>query len=372
MKIALVQDWLTEVGGAEKVFECFLELYPDADIYTITSHQRVLTKLNIKNERVTDSFIARLPFGRTKYRSYLPLFPKAIESFDFSEYDLVISSSSSVAKGVLTNSKQLHICYCHSPVRYAWDLYHQYLKEEGLKGFGCKKWFVRHTLHRLRIWDIISTNRVDHFIANSNYIKSRINKVYRRDSDVIYPPVDTTKFELCVEKEEYFFTASRLVSYKRIDLIVEAFNEMRDKKLIVAGTGPDFHKIKAIAGDNIILKGFVSDQEMKSYMQKAKAFVFAADEDFGIIPVEAQACGTPVIALKRGGTEETVIDGLTGIHFKDQTIKSITEAVRKFETRGDLNPLAIRQNAERFSKERFLVELKEFISQKWTKHCDFD
>lgn len=365
MKVALVQDWLTEIGGAEKVFECFLELFPEADIYTLTSHERVISDLKIDKTKLHESFIAKLALGRSKYRNYLPLFPKAIESFDFSGYDLIISSSSSVAKGIITNSKQLHICYCHSPVRYAWDLYHQYLNEAGLLGFGFKKWFVRHTLHKLRIWDAISANRVDYFIANSNYIKRRINKVYRREADVIYPPVDINRFDLGEEKEEYYYTASRLVPYKKIDLVVEAFSKMPDKKLIVAGTGPDYKKIKAIAGANVEMKGFVSNDEMLALMQKAKAFVFAADEDFGIIPVEAQACGTPVIALGRGGTKETVIDGQTGVHFKEQTVESLSEAIERFETmKFDGNNA--RTNAEQFSKQRFIKELQEYIDQKYS------
>ncbi|MCT4647360.1 MAG: glycosyltransferase [Carboxylicivirga sp.] len=363
MRVALVQDWLTEIGGAEKVFECLLELYPEADIFTLTSHDRVIDDLGINKKKLHESFISKLPSGRKKYRNYLPLFPKAIESLNFSGYDLIISSSSSVVKGLITNSKQLHICYCHSPVRYAWDLYHQYLKEAGLVGFGLKKWLVRHTLHKLRIWDVVSANRVDHFIANSNYIKRRINKVYRRNAEVIYPPVDIKRFELCEEKEEYYYTASRLVPYKKIDLIVETFTKMPDKKLIVAGMGPDYRKIKALAGSNIIMKGFVSNEEMLSLMQKAKAFVFAADEDFGIIPVEAQACGTPVIALGRGGTKETVIDGETGLHFEDQTLESLIKAIETFEKK-DFKPSVIRANSERFSKQRFKDELNEFVEKK--------
>ena len=366
MKVALIQDWLTEIGGAEKVFECFLELFPDADVYTLTSHDRVVNDLNISKDKLHESFIAKLPFSRKRYRNYLPLFPKAIESFDFCGYDLIISSSSSVAKGILTNSKQLHISYCHSPVRYAWDLYHQYLKEAKLVGFSFKKWLVRHTLHKLRIWDVISANRVDHFIANSNYIKRRIKKVYRREADVIYPPVDMNRFELCEEKEEYYYTASRLVPYKKIDLIVEAFSKMPNKKLIVAGMGPDYKKIKSFAEPNIEMKGFVSNNEMLSLMKKAKAFVFAADEDFGIIPVEAQACGTPVIALGHGGTKETVIDGQTGVHFKEQTVESLSEAIGRFEgMMFDVN--IIRDNAERFSKQRFKAELEEFIDIKYSE-----
>ncbi len=364
MKVALVQDWLTELGGAEKVFKCFLELYPNADVYTITSHDRVIEKLEIDRDRLKESFIARLPFGRSKYRNYLPLFPKAIESFDFSDYDIIISSSSSVAKGVMTNSNQLHICYCHSPVRYAWDLYHHYLNDAKLNGFGIKKWYVRHVLHKLRVWDIISANRVDHFIANSKYIERRINKVYRCNSHVIYPPVDILHHTVVEEKQGYYFAASRLVPYKKMDLIAHAFSAMPDKKLIIAGTGPELRKIKSIAGKNVEIKGYVTDEEMIDFMQHAKAFVFAANEDFGIIPVEAQACGTPVIALGHGGTNETVKDGKTGIHFDKQTTESIIEAVKEFEVL-KFDSLKIRENAERFSKERFCKEIKSFVDDKY-------
>lgn len=364
MRVAIVQDWLTEIGGAEKVFSAFLEIFPEADIYTLAAHAKVIAELKIEKSRIYETFIVKLPFGRSRYRNYLPLFTKAIESFDLSEYDLILSSSSSVAKGILKNSNQLHICYCHSPVRYAWDLYHQYLREANLQGFGPKSFLVRHILHKLRIWDVISSNRVDHFIANSNYIKRRIKNVYRRESDVIYPPVDVEKFELRERKKEFYFTASRMVPYKRIDLIVKAFNQLPDKKLKVAGTGPDFQKVKKLAGNNIELLGFVSDEEMHSLLADAKAFVFAADEDFGIIPVEAQACGTPVVALGKGGTKETVIDGVTGIHFQDQTVESLTAAIEKFE-RSEFDAIKIRKNAEKFSKDRFMKDLEEYIDIKY-------
>lgn len=358
MKIALVQDWLTELGGAEKVFKILLKIYPEADVYTLTSHPRVTNKLQIHKNKLHESFISKLPLGRTKYRYYLPLFKKAIESFDFAEYDLIISSSSSVAKGILTSSNQVHICYCHSPVRYAWDLYHQYINEANLKKSGLKSWIIKHYLHQLRIWDIISSNRVDHYIANSQYIKKRIKKIYRRDALVIYPPVDLDRFQLCMDKDDYYFTASRLVPYKKIDLIIKAFNHL-DKRLIVAGIGPDLNKIKKLASNssNIEVLGYISDSKMVELMQHAKAFVFAADEDFGIIPVEAQACGTPVIALGKGGTNETVINDKTGVHFKSQTVQEIMNAVKLFETKSfDIN--AIRIHAEKFSSSRFENEIK--------------
>lgn len=363
MKIALVQDWLTEIGGAEKVFAAFLELYPEADVFTLTSQKKVIAELGISQKRLHESFISKLPLGRKHYRLYLPFYAKAIESFDFSEYDLIISSSSSVAKGIIKNSNQLHICYCHSPVRYAWDLYHHYLRESKLSGFGLRGFIARHVLHKLRIWDIISANRVDVFIANSNYIKKRIWNVYKRDAIVIYPPVNVELFPLKQEKGDYFFSASRMVPYKKIDLIVRVFNELKDKRLIIAGDGPDYEKIKKIAGLNVELLGFVSNEELICLMGNAKAFVFAADEDFGIIPVEAQACGTPVIAYGRGGALETVVDGVTGIYFEEQEEGSLREAIRRFEMAGGLKPYEIRKNAEKFSKERFMNAIKEVVDK---------
>lgn len=365
MRVALVQDWLTEIGGAERVFGSFLNVFPDADIFTLTYTDKVIEYLKIDPSKITASFIIKLPFGRVKYRYYLPLFPKAIESFDLSGYDLIISSSYSVAKGVIINSNQVHICYCHSPVRYAWDLYHQYLRESHLTGIGIKALIARHVLHKLRIWDVISSNRVDFFIANSKYIQKRIEKVYRRDSVVIYPPVDISRFELDEEKEDYYFTASRLVPYKKIDLIAEAFGQMPNKKLIIAGTGPDYNKIKALSDSNVTMLGYVDDAEMVRLMRKAKCFVFAADEDFGIVPVEAQACGTPVVCLGRGGAKETVIDGVTGIHFNEQTVADVKGAVEKFELNiEDFSAKAIRIHAEQFSEKRFENEIKDFVSRK--------
>ncbi len=371
IKIALVQDWLTEMGGAEKVFSAFLSLYPEADIYTLTSRKEVIKALNINKERLNESFINRLPFGRSKYRNYLALFPKAIESFDFSEYDLVISSSYCVAKGVLTNAKQLHLCYCHSPVRYAWDLHHQYLKETKLNGMGLKALYARHILHKLRIWDIVSANRVDFFISNSHYIKKRIKKVYRRKAEVVYPPVNLDRFQFVEHKEDYYFTASRLVPYKKIDLIVKAFKYLPNKRLVVAGYGPEYDKIKKIAGPNVELKGYVSDEEMVSLMSRAKAFVFAADEDFGIVPIEAQACGTPVIAYGIGGVLETVIDDKTGVFFKEQTHEALIEAINHFEKiEVNFDRKYIRRHAEKFSTDRFKSEFTAFVDKKVIEFFD--
>jgi glycosyltransferase involved in cell wall biosynthesis len=363
MKVALIQDWLTEMGGAEKVFKAIYELFPDADIYTLVYKDEILNKLNIPKEKVKSSFIQRLPGCPKRYRMYLPLFKHAIEQFDLSGYDLVISSSYCVAKGVITNHNQVHISYCHSPVRYAWDLYHKYLEDGGLKK-GFKGILAKYFLHQLRIWDVISANRVDHFIANSNYIRSRIFKVYRRGSETIYPPVDIDDFTAVEHKKDYYFTCSRLVPYKKIDLIVEAFAAMPDKQLVVIGDGPEYARIKAKTAGNITLMGYQPFNVLKEKMQHARAFVFAAEEDFGIVPLEAQASGTPVIAFGKGGTRETVIDGKTGIFFEEQTAEAIRNAVMRFEVTEMDSAGDIRKHASFFKKERFKTEFESFVLDK--------
>jgi glycosyltransferase involved in cell wall biosynthesis len=302
--------------------------------------------------------------------------PLAIEQFDLSDYDLVISSSYAVAKGVLTNARQLHVCYCYSPMRYAWDLHHQYLRESKLDR-GIKGFIAKMVLHYMRIWDYAAANRVDHYLAISRYVAGRIKKTYNREAVVIYPPVDTDTFVPNEGKKEYYLTASRMVPYKKTDLIVEAFSRMPDKKLVVIGEGPDFQKVKFKAGKNIELLGYQPSSILKEYMQQARAFVYAAEEDFGIVTVEAQACGTPVIAFGKGGSLETVIPlgqpGVrsqesekqpTGVFFYEQTLDALQDAVQRFEKAQDaFDARELRKNAERFGKERFKHEFKEFVDQ---------
>lgn len=365
MKKALIHDWFSVYAGAEKCVESFTNIWDDFEVYSLIDFLNDKDrKIILKGKKANTSFVQNLPKAKDKYRNYLPLFPLAIEQFDLSKYDVILSSSHAVAKGVLTHSNQLHISYVHTPIRYAWDLYHQYLKESGLDK-GLKGKLAKYFLHKIRMWDMSTVNRVDHYIANSHYIARRIKKVYGKESTVIYPPVDVDKFELCEQKEEFYMTASRMVPYKKIDMIVEAFSKT-DKKLVVIGTGPDMEKIKAKAGKNIELMGYQSDEVMIDMMQKAKAFIFAAEEDFGITPVEAQACGTPVICLGKGGTKETVIDMVSGVHFMEQTVEALLEAVEKFENNIDsFEPKKIRENALRFSKERFEKEIKEFVEEKY-------
>lgn len=363
MKVAIVHEWMVTIGGSEKVFKEITDLYPDADIFTLVSLEKTVKQLGLENRKITTSFIQKLPFGVKKYRAYLAFFPLAIEQFDLSSYDVIISSSHAVAKGVLTNGNQIHVCYCHSPIRYAWDLYHQYLKEAGLHK-GVKGWIAKIILHKIRIWDYISAARVDYFIANSDYIGKRIKKVYGRDSVTIYPNVSVSEFYSDNKKEDFYFTCSRLVPYKKIDIIVQAFAEMPDKRLVVIGDGPDYKKIKRMATKNVEMIGYQSFEVLKSHMSKAKAFVFAAEEDFGIIPVEAQAAGTPVIAYGRGGSTETVIEGKTGLFFYQQTPEAIIKAVREFEQTGnEFDTEIIRENSRRFSADCFRQQFKQYMER---------
>ena len=369
MKAALVHDWLITEGGGEKCVQSFLNINPDFDLFSLIDFfSDEYRERLIKGKHARTSFIQNLPTAKSNHRKFLPLFPLAIEQFDLSEYDLILSSSMSVSKGVLTHANQVHICYCHSPMRYAWDLYFQYLNEAGLSS-GIKGWFAKYILHKMRTWDIISSNRVDYFIANSQFIAKRIKKIYNREATVIYPPVDVESFNLETSKEDFFLTASRMVPYKKIDLIVEAFSQMPEKKLVVIGDGPDMTKIKQKATKNIEIKGYQPFTELKKHMQKAKAFVFAAEEDFGIIPVEAQACGTPVIAFGKGGSLETVVQGSTGNFFYSQSAEAIKNAVIAFEKENDkYSPLEIRQHALKFSAKRFENEIRNFINQKLENH----
>jgi glycosyltransferase involved in cell wall biosynthesis len=367
MKVAIIHDWLVVYAGAEKVLEQLLLLYPQADLFSIIDFLTPEQRGFIGNRPVHTSFIQNLPFAKSKYRQYLPLMPLAVEQFDLSSYALVISSSHAVAKGVITGPDQLHISYVHSPIRYAWDLQHQYLKESGLSK-GLKGSIAKWILHRIRLWDSRTSNSVNAIVANSQFIANRIWKIYRRQATVIFPPVDVNQFLLEENKQDYYLTASRMVPYKRMDLIVEAFAEMPDKKLIVIGNGPDYAKIKAKATANVILMGYQPDKVLQKYMRDAKAFVFAAEEDFGIMPVEAQASGTPVIAYGKGGLLETIrglgADHPTGVFFKEQTVASIVQAVHLFERhQAEILPINCRMHALQFSTETFCYNFQHFVNE---------
>lgn len=365
MKIAIVHDWLVTYAGAERVLAALCETWPEADLFAVIDFLSDEDRARLGGKRATTTFIQQLPKARSAYQKYLPLMPLAIEQLDMSAYDLVISSSHAVAKGVLTGPNQLHISYVHSPIRYAWDLQHQYLHEASLDR-GMKAKLARMLLHYMRMWDQRTASGVDEFIANSHFIAKRINKSYRRQSTVIYPPVDTSRFTLHEAKEDFYLTASRMVPYKKIPLIVEAFAAMPDKRLVVIGTGPEMERVREVASANVTLMGYQSDEVLRQYMQRARAFVFAAEEDFGIAPIEAQACGTPVIAFARGGVLET-IRGLehekpTGVFYPEQSVDSIVAAVRTFETHCQrISASNCRSNAERFGGERFKQEIKAFV-----------
>ncbi len=364
LKVAIIHEWLVDYSGSERVLEQILNLFPHADLYAVVDFLPSGSRGFIQNKSVQTSFIQQLPFAKSNFRSYLPFMAIAIEQFDLSEYDLVISSSHAVAKGVITSPDQLHIAYVHSPIRYAWDLQHQYLREAGLEQ-GIRSWLTRWILHQIRLWDIRTANGVDYFIANSQFIARRVQKIYRRSSRVIYPPVDVENFELNpeIEREDFYLTAARFVPYKKIDLIVEAFSQMGDRRLIVIGEGKGAAKLKQMATPNITFLPYQPPAKLKEYMQRSRAFVFAAIEDFGITLVEAQACGTPIIALGKGGAKETV-NVETGVLFPEQTVASLIEAIQKFE-QSSFQAQTIRNHALDFAPQRFRQELGAFTTQAW-------
>ncbi|TAM51895.1 MAG: glycosyltransferase [Paraburkholderia sp.] len=362
-RVAIVHDWLVTYAGAERVLEQMIACFPQADIFSLVDF--VEDRKFLQGKRATTSFIQKLPFARKKYRAYLPLMPLAIEQLDLSAYDLVISSSHAVAKGVLTGPDQVHISYVHSPIRYAWDLQHQYLAQSNLTR-GLRSIMARVILHYIRNWDCRTANSVDHFVANSHFIARRIKKVYQRRADVIFPPVDVQSFVVGEQKEDFYLTASRMVPYKKIDLIVEAFSRMPGKRLVVIGDGPEMKSIRAKAGPNIEILGYQPFAVLHDHMRRAKAFVFAAEEDFGIAPVEAQACGTPVIAFGKGGVLETVRElgqpHPTGLFFREQTVPAVVAAVREFEAHaGRFSALDCRTNAERFSITTFHERFMRYV-----------
>jgi glycosyltransferase involved in cell wall biosynthesis len=358
MKTAIVHEWMCDYAGSERVVEQFLQCLPEAELYAVCDFLDDQERAFLGGRKPHTTFVQSLPFARKKYRWYLPLMPLAIEQFDLSAYDTIVTSNHAVAKGVITGPDQLHLSYLHTPIRYAWDLQHQYLRESRLDR-GLRGLIARTMLHYMRMWDVTSSRRVDVLLANSHYVGRRIWKYYGRKAKVLYPPVDVEKFPLETQKDDYYVTMSRMVPYKRVDIIVKAFEHLPNRKLVVIGDGPDFKKIQAVCPPNVELLGYQTDGPARERMQRAKAFVFAAEEDFGIAPVEAQACGTPCIAFGRGGAVETVVPGMTGVLFPEQTPQSIADAVREFETlSGQFDPERIRQHAEKFSiatfRRRFL------------------
>lgn len=351
MRVAVVHDWLTVYAGAERVLEQILKIFPKADLFSVIDFFPKELRSHLQGKKAQTTFIQRLPFAKQLYRSYLPLMPIAIEQLDLTSYDLVISSSHAVAKGVLTIPGQRHLCCCYTPLRYAWDLQHAYLN-------GKKSPLTRYALHRLRLWDLLSAQRVDSFIAISQFIADRIQKYYRRTAQVVYPPVALDDFSFHPQKQDFYVTASRLVSYKRIDLIVEAFRSMPGRRLVVIGTGPEEKRLKKAAAPNVTFTGHLPQEKLVDYLGKARGFIHAALEDFGIAPLEAQACGTAVIAYDKGGVKETCPQ--TAHFFSEQTAEAIRKAVEEYEGESPIPPLRCRHNAERFSEARFR---EEFLKQ---------
>lgn len=364
MKIAIVHEWLTTYAGSERVVEQILQLYPEADLYSLVDFLAPKARDFIQHKPVTTSFIQKLPGTRKHFRQYLPLMPIAIEQFDLTDYDIVISSHHAMTKGVITRADQLHISYVHTPIRYAWDLQWQYLEQAGLQR-GIKGLLTRLILHYLRLWDVSTANRVDHYVANSRCIARRIEKTYRRNAQVIYPPVAVERFRSDRPRDDFYLTVSRFVPYKRVDLTIAAFNEL-GLPLIVIGDGDQRAQLAKIARPNIQFLGYQSDAVVVDYMERCKAFIFPTEEDFGITLVEAQAAGAPAIAYGRGGATETVIPNKTGLLFAEQTVESLAAAVRRFERSPLTTPAAvIRQHAERFSEQRFRQQFQDFVDSRW-------
>lgn len=349
MRVAIVHYWLVGMRGGERVLEELIRLYPEADLFTHVADRSRLSDL-INSRPITESFIARLPGAKRHYQKYLGLMPRALEELDFTGYDLVISSESGPAKGVIVPPGAAHVCYTHTPMRYIWDHYGAYSRQLGWAG----RQYFSHLAHRLRIWDVTTAARVDRFVANSSFVAERIRRYYNRVADVVHPPVDLEAYRLAdppLPRDHYLFV-SELVPYKRADLVIEAFRGL-DRKLLVVGDGSHREELQKTLPPNVQLLGRVPFEDLPGLYQGARALVFPAEEDFGIVPVEAMACGTPVLAYGRGGTRDSILDGQTGLFFSSQTAEAIRGAVTRFETAAAFDPAAIARHAEGFSADRF-------------------
>lgn len=355
MKTALLHYWMTNYRGGERVLAEFCGLFPDADIFTHTYNPDKL-KEPFNSHTVRETFIGRLPFAKKHCQKYLPLMPSALKRMDLHDYDFILSSESGPVKGVKKPSGALHICYCHSPMRYIWDMYEEYYRSTGLAGKFAMSVFKNY----MRNYDVKSADSVDHFIANSNFIKDRIKRIYNRDSTVIFPPVDTDFFDHPVpQKKEYYLFVSQLIPYKRPDLVLEACKKM-DRELVIAGDGPMRKSLEKQATPKIKFVGRPSHEELRKLYAEAKAFIFPALEDFGIVPLEAQAAGTPVLALGAGGSLDTVIEGETGLYFDDANTESICNTIERFESM-TFDTGKLKNNARRFSREKFRENMKSYL-----------
>jgi len=356
MKVAIIHYWLVNMRGGEKVVEAILDLFPDADIYTHVVDPEAISK-KINNRVVGTTFIQKLPKARKYYQSYLPLMPYALEQLDLRAYDLIISSESGPAKGVITSPDALHICYCHSPMRYVWDMYHDYKENAS----WLKRLLMPVLMHRLRLWDLASSFRVDYFVANSSFVQKRIQKYYHRNSEIIYPPVNVEEFNLAEKIADFYLVVGQLVAYKNTRLAVEAFNQ-NGKKLVVIGAGEELNKLKLIAAENVSLLGYQDFEVIKYHYSHCKALIFPGVEDFGMVPVEAMASGRPVIALRKGGAIDTVLENVSGIFFEKPTIDALNEAVQEFEQSLDkFKPEVIREHSLQFDKAKFIKKINHLV-----------
>lgn len=369
MKVAFVHDWFTMPGGAEKVAAEIIDLIQPHAVYSLFNFMDFKTVHDITQGRgVQTSFLQQIPFAKDHYRHLAPLYPKAVSRLDLSDFDIIISSSWMAAKGIVKSDHQIHICYCHTPMRFAWGLESTYLKKYGYNK-GLKRLFAKYLIKRLKKWDAETASGVDFFISNSAFVQKRIAKAYHRKAKVIYPPVDTPKFQLHTEKSDFYFTAARFVDYKNIDLIVQAFNRLPNKRLVIAGTGPLERQLKRMAGPNIEFLGWVSEEKLVYYMQRARAFINASVEDFGIAGLEAQSTGTPVIAFGKGGYTETVIEHVTGLFFEREHPEALADAILRFE-RIELSPEEIRQHALRFDRNVFRENFLNYFLDKSILHVE--
>ncbi len=359
MKLALVHDYLVQDGGAERVLKAFQEVWPEAPIFVLFYDKKKLAEF--KDKDIRQSFISKLPWGKKKYQWYLPWMPLATERHNLHEFDVVLSSTSAFAKGVLTRPETMHISYCHTPTRYLWTDTHEYIQE--LKYNRLIKAFLPKIIHHLRMWDKMSVDRVDHFIANSCTVQHRINKYYRRNSSVIYPPVDTHKFQISSKIGDYYVTGGRLVPYKRVDLVVQVFNRL-GWPLKVFGSGPELENLKKTAKNNIEFLGRISDEEKADLLSKTRAFIHPQVEDLGITPIESMAAGRPVIAYPVGGASETVIAGETGVFFPEQTWESLLDCILNFNP-DNWDSDKIKQHADKFDLENFKHRVKQYVEDRY-------
>ncbi len=367
-KIAIVHEWFATLGGSEKVIEQLLKIFPEADLYSLFDFLPEKERAFLGSTKVQTSFLQGMPFISPKnYRNYLPFMPLAVEQLNLANYELIISNCHAVSKGVITSPEQLHLSYIHTPMRYAWEMQNAYLETSGMKNITGA--LARVLLHYIRNWDVIASLRPDKLLANSDFIAKRIRKIYRRDAQVLYPPVDTDYFTPAGSRDEFYLVASRFVPYKRVDLIAETFQTLPDKKLIIIGDGPELPRLKPLFGANVTWLGYQPAEALRDHLRRCKAFIFAAKEDFGIMPLEAQACGAPVIAFGQGGALETVRGQgsarQTGVFFDQQSVPALQAAIREFE-RLEIDPEACRANAERFSNQRFQAEFLGFVMNSWS------